>query len=259
MKHLLLPFLSLVLTTALTSPLTAADAISASADQVLRAMSAKLAGARQFSFHAKREIDAGLLEGVNLPEKANIAVSVSRPNQLAAVSVSRKGTRRFIADGRKLTLLDGKMNHYAQIPMRTSLDGLVAALDEKYGFTPPLAEFALSNPYKDIRQQAHTITDLGIAKVGAGFLGLGGTPCHHLALTGNVADAELWIAVGDQLPRKLVATFKNLPGQPQLRITFSAWNLAAPVSAADFTFVPPPGSQKIEMWTTAKMQAASKN
>ena len=65
--------------------------------------------------------------------------------------------------------------------------------------------------------------------------------------------AELWIGQDDLLPRKLVATFHR-DGQPQLRLDFSAWNLAAPIAPATFTFTPQKGAQPIEMWTTAQME-----
>lgn len=245
------PIIILALFAASLLPVAAAEP---NADQLLRQMSAKLAAARSFTFEATREIDPALIEGSDAPEKARVAVSVQRPNKLSAQATSKLGTRRVVFDGRTFSLLDAKPNHYAAVPMRTSIDGLVARLDEQYGFVPPLAEFALSNPYANVRRQAHTITYLGRGKTTAGFLGMGGVECHRIGLAGKNADAELWLAVSDELPRKLVATFKHLPNQPQVRIAFSAWNLAAP--AADFTFTPPQGAQKLEMWTTAKMQSA---
>lgn len=227
-----------------------AAAAEPNADQLLREMSTKLAAANTFTFEATREIDPALLEGQDVPEQARIAVTVQRPNKLAGRAVGKAGARRFVFDGRTLSLLDEMKNHYATVPMGRSLDGLVEQLDQKYGFTPPLAEFALSNPYAEFHRQAHTITYLGREN-------MGGVECHRLGLKGREADAELWIAVSDQLPRKLVATFHRT-GQPQVRIAFSTWNLAAPMSVADFTFTPPKGAQKIEMWTTAKMVAARK-
>lgn len=246
---------TLCLALALSASVSAADATPPGADQILRGMSAKLAAARSFTFEATREMDPELLDGHNVPEKARVAVAVQRPNKIAGHATSKAGTRRFISDGRTLSLLDAKPNCYATVPMRTTIDGLVDHLDQKYGFVPPLADFAVSNPYAELRRQAHTVTYLGRGKTKEGFLGLSGVECHRLALTGRAADAELWIGVDDQLPRKLVATFHRA-GQPQLRVAFSSWNLAASVSAADFTFTPPSGAQKIEMWTTARMQAA---
>ena len=241
----------------LAASLLPVAAAEPNADQLLHQMSDKLAAARSFSFEATRETDPAPIEGQELLGKAHISASVQRPDKLAAHATGKDGARRFIFDGHTLSLLDEKMNHYATVPMHTSLDGLVEQLDEKYGFTPPLAEFALSNPYAEFHRQAHTVTYLGRGKTKGGFLGLGGVECHRLGLKGKEADAELWIAVSDLLPRKLVATFHR-EGNPHLNIEFSTWNLAAPVTAAAFTFTPPNGAEKIEMLTTDKMQAIAK-
>jgi hypothetical protein len=239
-------------------PLTAAEP---NGDQILHQMSDKLAAAKSFSFEATRTMDSALIEGledIKLPVKADVTVSVQRPNKIAAHGVSEAGSRLVIADGKTLSILDEKANTYAVVPMHTSIDGLVQQLDEKYGFTPPLAEFAVSNPFKEFHSEAQSVTYLGEAKLGGGFLGMGGVECHHLALKGKEADAELWIAVGDMLPRKLVATFHR-EGNPQLHIEFHKWNLAAPVTAGEFTFTPPQSAEKIEMMTAEKMQAATKS
>lgn len=224
------------------------------ADQLLRQMSAKLAAAKSFTFAATREMDPGLIEGSNAAGKVRVAVSVQRPNKITAQAKTKRGTRHLFFDGNTFSLLDAKPNYYTSVPMRTNIDGLVERLDKQFGFVPPLAEFALSDLYADLRRQAHTITYLGRGKTKEGFLGLGGVECHRIGLVGNNADAELWLSVNDHLPRKLVATFKNRPEQPQVRIAFSSWDLDAP--AANFTFVPPQGAQKIEMWTTADMESA---
>ena len=235
-----------------------ASAAEPNADQLLKQMSAKLASAGSFSFTAIREIDAALLGDRELPEKAKVSVTVRRPDKIAAVAISHHGTRRFVFDGSSLVLLDEKHNHYAKLPMRASIDGLVDQLDANYGFVPPLAEFAVSNPYKEFKQQARTVTYLGKSKTQEGLFGWFGVECHRIWLSGKEADAELWIGVNDQLPHQLTATFHH-QGNPQLRVTFSKWNLVAPVDAGVFTFTPPKGSQQIEMWTTAKMKSAAKN
>ena len=240
--------LSFLLTAAVTSTIFAAEPVAADADQALKAMSAKLASAKQFSFHVDREIDPALLEGRNVPEKARIDIRVSRPSRIAAHSVSRDGARRIVGDGQMLTVFDEKKNYYAQVAMRGSIDGLVDELEEKYGFVPPVADFVISDPYARIRQQASAITSLGREKIS-------GVECDRFLLKGKEADAELWIAVTDQLPRKFVATFPRRAGKPQLRMAFSNWNLAASIAASDFSFSPPAGAQKIEMWTKAQMQA----
>ncbi len=246
----------LTVLTLLAAALMPATAAEADADQLLRQMSGKLAAARSFSVTAQREIAAALVEGRDVPEKARITVAVLRPDKLSARSVSRWETKRFVADGRTFTILDEKMNHYATVPMRTSIDGLVEQIAVKYGFMPPLAEFALSDVYADIRHKSQSIAELGRGYVPAGFLGFGGSECRRVALSGKVADTELWIGIKDQLPRRLIVAFKDRPSRPQIRTDFMDWNLAANVSARDFAFVPPKGAMKIEMLTTAGIAAA---
>jgi len=139
------------------------------------------------------------------------------------------------------------MKLYATVPVPGTIDEVVAKINEKYGFTPPLAEFILSDPYgalsPRIKSQAYK-----------GKETIGGVECHHLSLDGEVADSELWIGVADLLPRKLVATFKDREGGPQLQADFSDWNLAAPVDGKFFTFVAPQDAESVEMVTEAQMK-----
>jgi len=249
--------LGLAMTAVFPPTAFAHDAASPNADQILRQMSAKLAGAQQFTFKAHRQADAALV-GSDLPQDARLEVALARPNKIMTKAVGGKGGKNLYADGQNLTLQDPKQNLYATVPMRTSIDGLVDRIDRKYGFTPPIAEFVLSDPYKKgFKEAGMSVSYLGRGTRSAGFLGRK-TECHHLALKGKAADAELWVGVADQLPRMLVATFKDRPGHPKLTIEFSDWNMSASVNAGAFTFVPPKGAMKIPMRTTAEIEAAAK-
>jgi len=221
------------------------------ADQILRQMSAKLGGARSFTFKATRQVDPALLAGRNEPANANIMAAVQRPNKVAAHSTSKEGVRRVYADGRNMSLVDAQKNLYATVPMPKTIDGLVAEVDRKYGFTLPLAEFVLSDIYQDIHRKAQNVTYLGQSNGGGGA-------CHRLGLSGTLVDTELWVGVSDQLPRKLIATVKELPGKPQVKVDFSDWNLAAKLSDKEFVFVPPQGARKIPMITIAETAVAQK-
>jgi hypothetical protein len=238
--------------------LAPAPAAQPSANQVLHEMSSTLAAAQTFSFSATREIDVALVEGIDLAGgKAKIDALVQRPGKLAIRSTGKTGTRQFLADGRTLTIYESKTNLYSVSPIPGTIDSLADELDEKYDFTPPLIEFAVSNPYNDLRRDSPAAVYLGRGRVTNCFLGLGGVECDRIMLKGEVADAELWVGVSDHLPHKLVATFKQLPSQPQLRVFFHRWNLAASATDADFTFTPPKGAMKIEMWSVSKMQQAT--
>jgi hypothetical protein len=215
-------------------------------DQLLRQMSDKLAQAKMLSFKVVRKLDAALIEGRNIPENAQIEISVSRPGKFLAKADSQDNVRQFVFDGQNLSVYDGTMNLYATVPVPGTIDEVVAKIDEKYGFKPPLAEFILSDPYGALRPRIKS-------QVYKGKETIGGVECHHLSLGGDVADSELWIGVGDLLPRKLVATFKNREGGPQLQADFSDWNLAAPLDDKFFTFVAPQDADSVEMITEAQM------
>lgn len=221
-------------------------------DQLLRQMSDKLAQAKKFSFKVERKLDAALVEGRNVPEDAQIDISVSRPGKFLAKSEGQDNVRQLIFDGQNLSVYDETMKLYATVPVPGTIDDAVAKIDKTYGFTPPLAEFILSDPYQALSPRINTRAYKGKETVD-------GVECHHLSLSGEVADSELWIGVADLLPRKLVATFKNREGGPQLQADFSDWNLAATLDDNFFTFVAPQDVEKVEMVTEAQMEETAAN
>jgi hypothetical protein len=210
-------------------------------------MSEKLAKAKSLSFKVDRKLDAALVEGSNIAENAQIVISVSRPGKFQAKSDSKDNVRQIFFDGHNLSIYDETMKLYATVPVYGTIDEAVAKIDEKYGFTPPLAEFILSDPYavlsKQIKSKAYT-----------GKENIAGVDCHHLSFVGDVADSELWIGTADLLPRKLVATFRNREGSPKLQADFSSWNLAATLDDGIFAFAAPKDAEKIQMVTEAEMK-----
>ena len=255
----LLAALGLALLAVAVAPTSAAEPTAAAkpdADQILREASATLAAAQQFSFKAHRQIDAALLVGRAAPEDAEVVVTVQRPNKVYADGKSQEGERKVYADGENFSMVDVKMNLYSTVPMPTSLDGLVEKIDVQYGFTPPLAEFVLSDPYQEFHRQARTVTYLGPGSYNEGSPNAASVDCHRLLLSGHGVDAELWVGVNDHLIRKLAATFIERAGNPQIQIEFADWNLAAQVTDGEFTYVPPAEAIKIPMRTTAEMAAA---
>jgi hypothetical protein len=219
-------------------------------DHLLTQMSEKLAQANKLSFRVDRKLDAALVEGRNIAETALIEISVSRPDKLLAKSNSKEDVRSIFFDGQNLSIYDGAMNLYATVSAQGTIDEVVAKVDEKYGFTPPLVEFILGDPYDALSRH---IKD----KSYQGKESIDGVECHRLRLSGEVADSELWIGTADLLPRKLVASFKNREGSPQLEASFSNWNLASSFDDTIFEFVAPKDAEKVEMITEAQMKEAA--
>lgn len=216
-------------------------------DQLFRQMSQKLAGAQKLSFKVDRKLDAALVEGRDIPENAHIEISVSRPNKFLAKSDSKDNVRHLFFDGQNVSIYDETMKLYATVPVPGSIDEVVAKVDEKYGFTPPLAEFILSDSYGALGRHINS-------KSYNGKESIDGVECHRLKLGGEVADSELWIGTTDLLPRRLVATFKDREGSPKLEANFSSWNLASSHDEKIFAFVAPKDAEKIDMVTEAEMK-----
>jgi len=216
-------------------------------DQLLRQMSEKLAQAKNLSFKVERKLDAALVEGRNIPESSVIEISVSRPGKFHAKSDSPDNARQIFFDGQTLSIYDQTMKLYAAAPVVGTIDEAVAKIDKIYGFTPPLAEFILSDPYGALSKQFKTRAYKGTENIA-------GVECHHVSLSADEADSELWIGTADLMPRKLVASFKNREGNPQLQAVFSSWNLAPTLDEKMFTFVAAKDVEKIEMITEAQMK-----
>jgi len=227
-------------------------AVILSAEQVLQQMSDKLKAAQHLTFKVSRQMDAALAqEEGELLQNAQIEFSVVRPDKVRTRSSSGESVRSFYADGKTAVLFDEDMNLYASVPAAGTIDEVAARFEENYGFTPPLVEFTLNDPYKKMSQQIQTSSNKGIETIN-------GVECHHIAAMGELADADIWVATGDGLPRRLVVTFKQREGSPQMKADFSDWNLSAKLDDTIFSFNPPEGAEKIDMLTTKQMDEAHK-
>lgn len=226
-----------------------------SADTVLRQMSEKLAAASQFSFKATREIEPDLAGGDGLHGKASIQLLVQRPDKAATKATIPGDVRRCYFDGQHFSLVDEK-KVYSTVPMAVSLDRLPVELAAIYGFTPPLAEFLITDLYHDLLWRSQSVEYRGVGTIGSGLLGIKRVPCHRIGLTGSRADSELWIATGDLLPRRWISKLKRSAEEVNITIKLSKWNLQAKTRAADFVFSPGGDFLEVPMITEAEMAAA---
>jgi hypothetical protein len=87
-----------------------------------------------------------------------------------------------------------------------------------------------------------------------------GSPYLHLFFSQPPGiELELWLAKNEQsLPRRLIVTYRDLPGQPNFIAEFSDWNLNAHPADADFAFQPPAGAQQVQLKPTAAPAPAKK-
>jgi hypothetical protein len=213
------------------------------ADRLLAEMGKTLSAAKQFSFHADIVYDDMLPTAQKIQLSAVEDVAVRRPDRAYVEYEGDVGAKQLWYDGKRITLYDGAENVYASTPAPGKIDAAIQKLTDVHGFTPPLADFVHENPYAVLKEHAQLGAYLGLHVVD-------GTRCHHLAFVDKTFDWQVWIEDGTQLvPRKIVITYKQLPGSPQFSAVLSKWHLNEHL--ADATFVPflPDGAAQIDFLT----------
>ena len=87
-----------------------------------------------------------------------------------------------------------------------------------------------------------------------------GAPYLHLFFAQPPGiELELWVAKDQQsLPRRLIVTYRNLPGQPNFIAEFSDWNFAIHPTDAEFAFQPPAGAIEVALKPVGPAPPSSK-
>ncbi|CAI8767850.1 DUF2092 domain-containing protein [Methylococcus capsulatus] len=208
-------------------------------DLLLRQMGDYLKSAKEFSVHVDALYDDLLASGQKIQLAASDDISVRRPDRFRVRYRTDMGGKRFWYDGKTFTLLDEAHGTYAVEQTPAGIDATLDYLIGRLGFTPPLSDLLYSDPYATLKQ--HVVFGFQ-----AGMSDVEGTPCHHLAFVGKNVDWQLWIEDGKlPLPRKLVITYKTLPGAPQYMAVLSDWDFATHLPDSAFSAVIPPKADRI--------------
>ena len=229
-------------------PAARPSAIDPKADALLKRMGQTLAGAKAFSFESHSMVDHVLDTGQKVQTARNQAVVVRRPDAVAARVVGDGIDLRFVYDGKRVVVLNGQSNTWGatDAPPAGGIDATFDALAEKFGLAVPLADLIRADPHKDLTAQARAAQDLGDGWVFD-------VKCRHLAYRQPGVDWQVWLEdLGDRvLPRKVVITYKELPGHPQFTAFLSKWDLAPTVSPDAFKFEPPAGAKQVDFGPVA--------
>jgi hypothetical protein len=214
--------------------------VEARAEQELKKMGEFLAKLPHFALEAEETFDE-IPDGQLRRQLTNVRrIAVERPNHLAADATGDTLSRASWYDGRTVTVLDKEHNVYATIEAPGTIDATLDRLTDEYGVVLPLVDLLYSDPYGVLTEGVTYGRYLGIHQAA-------GVPCHHLAFSQETIEWQIWIDAGDKpLPRKLVITYVQEPGEPQYSATIRRWTLEAKVPEGLFTFEAPEGAQKID-------------
>ena len=83
---------------------------------------------------------------------------------------------------------------------------------------------------------------------------LQGVKHHHLLLSNQNVDYQVWIEDSARpVPKKIVITYVNEPGQPQFTALLTGWDFAPRLPDLVFDFAPPADADEIEFLPLANV------
>jgi hypothetical protein len=167
-------------------------------------------------------------------------LTVLRPNKLKIETTGDVTSRTLWKDGKTLTVLERDKNVYAQIPDPGTISEALDLLQEKYNMSMPASDLLSADVYKTMTEGCEAIKYVGLGYVGE-------EKCHHLAFTRDNIDWQMWITTGDKpSPRKMVITYKHLPGEPQYTMQVLKIEYEPRINDSVFAAQIPKGADKIE-------------
>ena len=219
------------------------SAVDPRVDEILRQTSDLLAESSSFAFKAEEIIDEVLDSGFKAELSHTRAIALRRPGRMVTNVDGDTAQRSAWFDGKTVTVLDRKHNRYAVVDTPDDIDEMLDYVAEEFDIVFPLADILHTDIYGSLTERAEYTGYLGIHQVES-------FPCHHLAFANEWLEWQLWIQVeGSPLPRKLVITYMDEPGEPKYTARFLSWNLSPKLEDDLFVFKAPEGAQKMEART----------
>jgi len=177
-----------------------------------------------------------------------------RPNRMLAEVSGDDGSSKLVFDGKTAIIYSAAQNKYATIAVpEGTIAGMMKEAVGRLGVDFPLADFLSDDPGKAF------LSGITVGRV-VNTVTIDGAPYDHLFFFQPPGiELELWLAKNEQsLPRRLIVTYRTLPGQPNFIAQFSDWNFNANPSEADFAFQPPAGATQVELKPVATAAPASR-
>lgn len=170
---------------------------------------------------------------------------VRRPDRLLVDVTGDDGSTKMFYDGKTLVAYNVDQKKYVSIPVPGKLEEMVDAAEKSLGTDFPLADLLTDNPEQSILSGITSGGQVGTATID-------GVLCRHFFFNQSPdLELELWLEDNDRsLPRRVVVTYRSLPGHPTFVAELSNWDFAIHPTDAEFVFQPPAGAVKVDL--TAK-------
>ncbi len=208
----------------------------------LQRMSDALAKTRSLSLKAESLYDQVESSGVKIKRAVSQEVVLRRPDSLYFRSVRDDGkVREGRYDGKALTIVPEGGGTYARVEVQGTVDTMLDLIQADYQVNVPVADLLYDDLYGRVKDSLLSGVDLGERTIGGEVL-------DHLSFETTGVDWQLWLERGDRpLPRRLVVTFVNAPGEPEYLTVIKEWKLDPTIEGEMFRFDPPADWRRIEL------------
>jgi hypothetical protein len=219
-------------------------AVEQAALDALSKMSAYLRTLQSFQVSGDTVREVVEDNGQKLQMLGSTTYKVRRPNGFTIEIAEDRQVRRFIYDGKSLTVFAPRMGYYATIAAPPTIHEVLDLAADKYDVAVPLEDLFVWGTDEDWTKELTSGYLVGYAKVA-------GQDTDQYAFQQNGIDWQIWIARGDKpLPVRVVITGTADPAQPQFESNL-VWDVAPQFADDAFTFTPPPGATPIVIKTAA--------
>jgi hypothetical protein len=210
-------------------PPPAHPAIEPAALEMLRAMSQRLADSKSMSFTAVTTYEAPSRDGQPLYYTTLSQVAVQRPNKLRVITPGDGPPSDFYYDGKSMMAYTPGADLVAIADAPSTIEATMKAAYDKAAIYFPFAEVIVTDPYKNLSDGLTSAYVVGQSHV------VDDTITDIVAIANERVQAEVWIGIGDGLPRMIRATYPKDPVQSRYEIQFSHWRLNLAMKDIDFT------------------------
>jgi len=171
-----------------------------------------------------------------------LKILVRRPNRLAVEVKGDDGSHDLFYDGKSVAVFSADRNDYITITAPSDIPSALNEVFDKLKVDFPLVEFFADSPDRAFLNGVIAGWQVGTANVD-------GVECRYLFFSRTPdIDLELWVQKNSEaIPRRLIVTYRLLPGQPNFIAEFRDWNTQVHPSDSEFAFQPPAGAKKIEL------------
>ncbi|HTN48137.1 MAG TPA: DUF2092 domain-containing protein [Burkholderiaceae bacterium] len=195
--------------------------------ELLKAMSARLAGAKTLSFTAAAGFEFPSKLGPPLVYTTRYDVLMQRPNKLRVIMPGDGPASEFYYDGKTMVAFAPVENLAAVADAPPTIDAALQAAFQTASIYFPFTDLLLTDPYSALAdgKLAFYIGPSGV---------VGGVKTEMVAWANDDVFLQVWIGVDDKLPRRVRAMFNSDPLLLRHDLEISNWQLDGPVPADAF-------------------------